>query len=505
MKHLIIIIALIVVLPQFSKAQTLVDAYRLSNLRINGTARAGAMGNAFGALGGDFTSLSINPAGVGIYRTNEFVFTPVLKSNNSEISLNGTTFSDSKLQISASNIGFVGIIPLNEGNGGAVSFNYGIGYNNVLDFNQNYFGRSYDSQVSYLDDITGYANNERLTNSYLNQNIGNIEFRDWPTKLAWDTYLIDPAKDNSGKEIDQQYVSKLYDNETVNQLKSYSQKGGINEFVFSGGVNINHQLYFGATFGLQNVDLNQITEYSETFGDNSYTMGEDYTLEGTGYNFKFGAIFKPAYNLRLGAAIHTPTYYVLTEKRQLYANSIMVDNNSSDGTNIYDYNFLSPWKAVVSGALVFKKVGLISVDAEYLDYSNMEFKHKSGSNQEFNDLNNDIKNEFDKALNVRVGGELKVSPQFSLRGGYEYYPNAQNQMTGNSIYMQQRSLDKSFVYSVGLGFASNGFYSDISYRNINDKYVLDEIQPNFENHPGENNFKLTNNNNKIMFTLGFRF
>ena len=505
MKHLIIIIALITLLPGFSNAQTLVDAYRLSNLRINGTARAGAMGNAFGALGGDFTSLSINPAGIGIYRNNEFVLTPVIKSNDSKVSLNGTTFSDSKLQISLSNIGFVGAIKLNEGNGGAVSFNYGIGYNNIVDFNQNYFGRSNDSPLSYLDDITGYANNQRLTNSYLNQNIGNIEFRDWPTKLVWDTYLIDPALDNNGNEIDRQYVSKLYDNETVNQLKSFTQTGGINEFVFSGGVNINHQLYFGATFGLQNVDLNQLTEYSETFGDNSFTFGEDYSLEGTGYNFKFGAIFKPVYNFRLGAAIHSPTYYVLTERKHLYVDSRMLENYSSDGTNIYDYNFLSPWKAVLSGAIVFQKLGLISVDAEYLDYSNMEFKHKTGSNQEYNDLNNDIKNEFDQALNIRVGGELKVTPQFSLRGGYEYYPNAQNQQTGNSIYMQQRALDKSFVYSLGMGFASNGFYSDISYRNINDKYVLDEIQPNFENISGQNNFKLTNSNNRIMLTLGFRF
>ena len=50
MKHIIIIAAIIFILPQLAVSQTLADAYLISNQRINGTARAGAMGNAFGRV-----------------------------------------------------------------------------------------------------------------------------------------------------------------------------------------------------------------------------------------------------------------------------------------------------------------------------------------------------------------------------------------------------------------------------------------------------------------------
>lgn len=497
MKNLIIIAALIFFIPQMANTQTLADAYRLSSQRINGTARAAAMGNAFGALGGDFTSLSINPAGIGIYRTNEFVFTPVLKSNNSEFNLNGTNFTDNKFQVKANNLGFVGVAKLSASNSGVVSFNYGLGYNNIVDFNQNFYGRNNNSSVSFLDDIVSYANSEALSNGYLNQNIGSILIEDWPTKLAWDNFLINPAVDNNGDDIDGEYTSILYQDEKVNQLKSYTQTGGIDEFLLSAGLNINHQFYVGATFGFQNVDLNQLTEYTETFGDNSYTFGEDYSLKGTGYNFKFGAIFKPTNNIRLGASVHTPTYYVLDEEKEVFINSVLQENHSSYGINVYDYKLFSPWKAIFSGAYIFNKKGLISIDAEYVDYATMKYRRSSGSNQDLNDVNNDISNQFQSALNIRLGGELKLTPQFALRGGYEMYPNKQKDVPGN--YVQPVSLDNSSVYAVGLGYASNSFYSDITFRNTTDKYLLNEIQPNFED------INLKNSNNKIMLTIGFKF
>ena len=497
MKYLIIISLFLTILLQQANAQTLDYAYRMSNLRVNGTARASAMGNAFGALGGDFTSLSINPAGIGIYRTNEFVITPVLNFNNSEYNLDGTKFTDNKYQLKANNMGLVGVVNTNSSNSGLVSFNFGLGYNNLVDFNQNFYGNNDNSATSFLDGISNYANGQKLTNSYLNQKIGSIEYRDWPTKLAWDTYLINPTKDAAGNEVDGSYQPLLYANEKVNQMKSYTQSGGINEFVFSGGLNFNHKFYLGATLGFQNVDLRQLSEYTETFGANSYTFGDDYSLKGSGYNIKVGAIFKPTTNIRLGLALHTPTYYVLNEKNKIYINSRLAQDYGSDGTNFYDYNFMSPWKAIFSGAYVFNKRGLISFDAEYLDYSAMRYRTSSSSNQSLNDVNTLISNEFQNALNIRVGGEIKITPQFCLRAGYEYYPNSQKNTDVN--YVQPIALDNSTVYAAGFGYASNSFYTDVTFRNVQDKYLLNEVQPNFQN------INLKNNNNKIMLTLGFKF
>ncbi len=496
MKHLIIISVLISFLSQ-AKAQTIADAYLLSNQKVNGTARASAMGNALGAVGGDFTSLSINPAGIGIFRSSELEFTPTIKSNSSDLTLMGNTYNDSKFQVKLNNIGFTGVVPINNENSGIVSFNYGIGYNNLLDFNQNFYARNNNSSLSFLDNIVSYANSEALSNAYLNQNISQVEYRDWPAKLAWDSFLINPTLDDEGNEIDGSYASLLYENEKVNQRKSYSRSGGIDEFVLSGGMNFNHKFYLGATVGFQNVDLRQVAEYTETFGNNFYTFGEDYSLEGTGYNFKFGAIFKPTNCFRLGLALHTPTYYVLKEEKQIYIDAELQDHQGSDGFNNYEYNLYSPWKAVFSGAYVFGKKGLISIDAEYLDYSTMKYRRSSGSNEDLSDVNTEISNGFDNALNIRIGAEYKVTPQFSLRGGYEMYPNAQKEPA--QISYEPLAVDNSSVYSLGFGYSSKKFFTDVAFRNTTNKFTLNEVQPNLQS------MELKNSNSKIMFTVGFRF
>ena len=63
-----ILFSLILSAPLF--AQSEIDALRFSQEDIQGTARAMSMGGAFGALGGDQTGVSINPAGIAVYRSS---------------------------------------------------------------------------------------------------------------------------------------------------------------------------------------------------------------------------------------------------------------------------------------------------------------------------------------------------------------------------------------------------------------------------------------------------
>ncbi|MDR2917287.1 MAG: hypothetical protein LBV74_21035, partial [Tannerella sp.] len=48
-----------------------IDAFTLTNSDLGGTARSMSMAGAFGALGGDISAISNNPAGLGIYRSSE--------------------------------------------------------------------------------------------------------------------------------------------------------------------------------------------------------------------------------------------------------------------------------------------------------------------------------------------------------------------------------------------------------------------------------------------------
>ena len=60
-----------VVLGATVSAQGIFDALRYADNSINGTARYMSMAGAFGALGGDASSIVDNPAGLGIYRSSE--------------------------------------------------------------------------------------------------------------------------------------------------------------------------------------------------------------------------------------------------------------------------------------------------------------------------------------------------------------------------------------------------------------------------------------------------
>jgi hypothetical protein len=60
----------------FLMAQEPADALRNAWNVQGGTARVQAIGGAMGSLGGDITATFVNPAGLGLYRTGDFVFTP---------------------------------------------------------------------------------------------------------------------------------------------------------------------------------------------------------------------------------------------------------------------------------------------------------------------------------------------------------------------------------------------------------------------------------------------
>lgn len=476
-------------------AQYMADAYRLSNFQIQGTARSIALGNAIGAVGGDFTSLSVNPAGIGLYRTNEFTLTTSLKFANSELSLDNTKFSDKDFKLHFNQIGYVGTSKSANPNSSVVSFNYGIGYNKLADFNQSFLASKNQSGVSFLDNIVDYANGEALSNAYLQQDYYQVEYRDWPTKLAWDTYLIDPATDNTGAEIDGQYTSLLYDNEKVDQLISGERSGRINEYVFSGGLNINHRFYLGATVAVQDVLYKQELNYSEVFGDDSFIYGDNFKLTGTGVSMKLGAIFKPVQSLRLGLAWHSPTYYNMSEESALSMTSYLQESHYAQAVNNYDYDFHTPMKIVASGALVIGKFALVSADVDFVDYSAMRFKNGGGSDP-MTDLNAQVTRTFTDVINYRLGGEFRVANNFSLLAGYEFYGNP---VKATSATNEELPSDNLSAISVGMGYSFKNMYFDTALKYYEHKSTMYHAQPNFEEVPA------TQQNTNITFTLGYRF
>ncbi len=496
MKRFIILMSALFFVPFFVQAQDLADALRYSQFQVQGTARAGGMGNAFGALGGDFTSVSINPAGIGLYRSSEFVFTPVFGQTQVETSFRGNLMTDNKYHFAFSNLSYVAAMtPRNQSETGLVSVNFGIGYNRLMDFNTTMLGGANNMNGSLLDHFAGNATLNNWSEFY--------------EDLAWDADLL--IVDDNGI-----YYHDIEEAGYGQSLrKSISKQGAMNEYSLAAGLNFNHKLYLGLSVGIVDVYYRESSEHFERDANNnidyfnSMTFNSTLNTTGTGYNGKIGLIFKPINAIRLGASVHTPTFYNLNDDFRTSMKSWISYEDGDENYKItspyseYGYNIESPLRANLSGAFVIGKAGLISVDYEYVDYSSAKLR-SGGDGYQFVDENDEIAEIFKPAGNIRIGGELLATSNFSLRAGYEYYPSPYN---SEAFGATQPNADADRVtFSGGLGFKSGGFFLDLAYRY---SYLKDFDMlypaPVTNTYVQQEMAAFNHVKNNVMFTLGFKF
>ena len=478
-------------------AQDLTDALRYSNYKISGTARSAAMGNAFGALGGDFTSLSINPAGIAVYRTGEFTFTPSFGKTSVDGTYLGSTSTDSKYNLGVDNIGYVSTIPTGSNSeSGVVSFSFGLGFNKLGSFSMNSLAEGANSNNSIL---TYFSEN-------MNANYYNILDKEDATldpyyeKLAWDTYLV------NRDDVAHEYYNDIKDNNYgQSQRKSTDHRGYINEYLLSLGANFNHKFYLGATVGIHDVYSKENANLYEWDAKNNIPYFNDLNFDtylrttGSGFNVKIGAIYKPTENLRLGLAVHTPTFYKFHDEYNSSMSASTFDNGnplSPDKAGVYDYEIETPMKAILSGAYVIGKSGLISVDYEIVDYSTAKLKNGSGG-YNYVDENKTVQKAYKSVGNLHIGGEYRVNSSFSLRAGYENYPSAYK-----SSYLNMANVNSSASNSTvsgGFGFRQGNVFFDAAIKHI----MSDE---NLKLYPGSPEMvKYATTQNNVIFTLGYKF
>ncbi|MEL7588120.1 MAG: outer membrane protein transport protein [Prolixibacteraceae bacterium] len=511
--------AILLLICSAAWSQGLTDALRLSDYRLNGTARATAMGNAFGSLGGDFTSASINPAGIGLYRSGEFILTTRMGENNVDGIYLGRTTNESNFHLSVPNIGYVATFNSMQNNGSPlISVNLGIGYNRMSDFNMKKLVYGDNATSSMLDLFI--VNSDDLAPEDLDEYYEQLAVTELGTNLIYD--------DNNDGLYEHDMLATAnpsnFQNYEHSQRKSLSQKGSVDEYVFSVAANFNHRVYLGATLGIQNVYFKERTSLFEYDADNSIQHFNDYTFDtylkttGTGYNAKIGIIVKPIDPLRLGVALHTPTFYDLHDSfyNDMYS-AITLDESTGTVTNYeafspygdYDYELQTPMKAIFSAAYVIGKVGLVSIDYEWVDYSKIKLSD-GADGYEFNGENDEIKEALQSAGNLHIGGELRLSEYFSLRGGFEYFPSPYKE-TSFGVTQPNGDAD-TFTYSGGIGWKANGFFIDLAYKHIDSKsylniYNLPDITDTDTNAATYTSptAKFKNLSDHLTFTLGFRF
>ncbi|MDR1055004.1 MAG: hypothetical protein LBL90_04095 [Prevotellaceae bacterium] len=500
MKRYIILFAVTLLFSGSVFSQTYLDALRFSQQDFEGTARFTSMGGAFGALGGDFTSLSLNPAGIGVYRSSELTITPTLSHNKVKSEYMNVNTDDSHTRFSLSNIGYVGTFMTGKENG-LVSINFGVGYNKAMSYYRNTAMRGGNSESSIMDHLASKANSDleyfnpddfEADNAFYHFSPG-----DWDVVMAYGTNIIEWNKFNDGMYDPHLEVSDNGVYDKVRQLRYTTQSGTNGEYVFSFGGNISNKFYFGATFGLQDLFYENTVEYAETAVSgnisnfDNFSYREYFHTSGTGYNIKLGVIYRPISEIRIGAAIHTPTYFYLTDEYWARMNSRIGSQNYEkrpSDPNLFDYRINTPLRLIGSFAYTFGKVGLLSVDYEYINYSGVRMNNRNGDRRVFDGENDIIKEYLRGTSNVRVGGEAWLSNNFVLRAGFMYNESADKEYDM-----------KKFTYSVGLGYKYNNFFADFAYAITSTK---DYYSP-YSTAP----LMVTEKDlrNRFMLTFGFRF
>ena len=472
MRRLQFILAAVTISAGFAaSAQDVVEAYNLSNFSVLGTARSIGFGGALGSIGGDFGTVSMNPAGLGIYRNSEISFTPSIKINNSGSQYLGTSSSDYNVKV---NINQFGIVFNNAPKGKRYdrrdwkSVSFAMGMNRVADFNHdyNYTGKNYTSSASQAFEASA------------NADTNNVSDASTPAYAGYQAYLIN----GSGND----YKTAIPFAHGTQQLNSVKERGGITEYLLSLGGNYKEKLLIGCSVSIPYMDYQKSSVYSETLlpgATNNYENFKSFTytntlnIFGAGVNAKFGAIYNVTEFFRIGAAFHTPTVYSLKEftdygiQSQVNGGTHNVSTDNLLPRQHFDYTFTTPFKAVASMSIVLKKYGFITADYEYINYSTMRYQYPAG----FDDaagtsydlqatiMNNAIKNAYQSVNNVRIGAEIKLTKFFMIRGGVGYYSNP---------YKGSVPSGEHIDISGGIGFRGRHFFADLAM--INSNYTFTE-------------------------------
>ncbi len=491
MKRVILTTGIVLFLVLTNFGQNEEDVLRYSTFEVLGSARYMGLGGAFGALGADFSTLSSNPAGIGLYKKSEFSIAPSIHLGNSKSTYNRTSLEDGKNNFALENSGIVILgKPVDKlGKNPLENWQIGFGINRLKDFNNRVKIDGLNTENSILETYVEYSNgkNPQRLNSF-------------DTRPAFDTFLIDTIID-SGPDF--QYIH-AYDCvggfiSTI-QRKYIETNGSMNEWILSGGINISDKFYFGLTFGFPCIRYKQNSIYTEINQNPEkdlieFNIYEYLETRGSGFNLKFGAISRPMPYIRLGVAFHTPTWYHRmsdnwsTSLNAYYSAQPPYFQNALSPSGSYDYRMQTPWKGIGSLAVIFGKKGLVSTDVEYINYSKATL---SASDDGFYDENQTINNSFTDAINVRAGLEFNLE-LIQLRGGYGYY---------GSPFDGDINDGKRQRFSAGLGFRGSAFFADMAF-----SYLLSDLDyylygtESIMVNPVHTRF----NSYALAFTFGFRF
>ncbi|MDC8000851.1 transporter [Aequorivita todarodis] len=457
----------------FTIAQNTTDGLRYSTEQNIGTARFTALNGAMGALGGDFSAVSVNPAGGAVFLNSSLMLSASLFDvenkanyfNNSEKS-----FSDN---ITLNQLG--GVFVINNSNEASAfkKFTIGLNFDTTKSFdNELYIAGTGNNSIGnfFLEQAQGIPLNllqlqsgESISDlyKYLGESEGNIAQNAF---LGYQGFIFDPVDPNNPSNTT--YISNIA-NGSFNQEYAYLSQGYNSKFSINLATQITDNYFLGININTHTINFDQSSFLLESNSNpgsivNRVGFENNLSVNGAGISAQIGAIAKIANNFRLGLSLDSPTWYQISEETSQYLESRRVFDGQTINEfvnpniiNVYeDYTIRTPAKVTASAAYIFGQSGLISFDYSYKDYSSIEFSRINNSySASFNDLNNTINNTLQGTSIFKAGAEYRIN-QLSLRGGFHYE---------ESPYQNTKIVGDLTGFSLGAGYNFGRYTFDVAY------------------------------------------
>ena len=422
-------------------AQNEDDALRIVSMRPEGTARSLGLGGAFGALGADPGALWSNPAGMALFTTSEFSATPALEVNDARGSLLGSSTSNTDQRVHFSNLAMALHATTDESRWKSRSF--GVVFDRTASHHWERVVRGERVSSTLLQQFVNEANGTRF-----DALAGGYPFT---ADLAWQTFAIDTL---AGDPAAYQIYGGGSGLGPTRQDRAISTAGSNSNTSFYYSAGLDDRLFIGGALGILGTRYERLTTHAETMlaatdSLDGFTYEERLVMRGSGVDLKLGVLGRVGDHLRIGASVHSPSYFWMTD---VYSTTMTTRFRAGDAyaydspDGSFQYRVQGPWRALLSVAGIVGRSGAVSADYEYSDQRATRLRRANAlsDSYDFAFENRTIQQVVKGVHAFRVGTEWRLGPAF-LRGGFAYW-------TDPFAAGDLRHGDGRTRYSLGGGF-----------------------------------------------------
>lgn len=488
-------------------------ALSFSRDELVGSSRVLGYGGAQTALGGDLSTLAMNPAGIAVFRKSDAGLSLGLQFGNSSSKYfsptEETTTRDRKDNLNITNMGVVFAEASDDPKKGP--------------WKTQAFGITLTRQSNFHDRVSYQGDNtDNSFRGFLAESMNGIYWADLNLQRTTNENVVDDLLGaaywtylgNAIAEDDDQSNSNNYRYFTINPDVGSTQKevitttGRKQQWNFAYGANYEDKILIGADIGIASMKHEIRRRYTETpFGNDttdleSLVFEEAELTDGNGININGGIIVKPIDLLRVGVSFHSPTFFSLTEE---YQSSLQANYNDlslfgqpgarefeySTAPSVFEYSLVTPWRVSLGTAIFMGKNGFLTADVDYVGYDRMQL------NSDIDPLSADnatIISAYKSTANYRLGGEFR-SGDFRARAGFAYYGDPQRKELENI------SLSQTYI-TLGGGIKTKDYYLDLVLLRTSDQRGTRRYAVSSGNEPI---IRSKSNNVQVVVTGGVTF